>query len=121
MTAAGIDTAALEAAPRPTFEELAEVGRFRWKDGRDIVVAVKRGPSGRPAVDVREVITRDAYSDSDFHVVGGSTRKPRRQREPYVGPTKVGFWLSGELAEGLADAIARAVVVLEGVSTDAGE
>lgn len=100
---------------RPTFETVEELGRLRWRDGRDIVVAVRRSPEGRPAIDVREYVTRDAYSDSDFKVIGGPTRKPKRKdREPYVGPTRTGWWITEpSTAEGLADMLARATASLE--------
>src|SRR5262245_2026864 len=94
----------------PSIETVATVAEVRWKAGHDIVVAVKDGPNGF-AVDVREVITRDAYRDSDFRVVGGSTRKPRRQKDPYVGPTKRGFWWSEpETAIAVGEAIIEAAL-----------
>src|SRR5207237_8004722 len=89
--------------------ELERIAELRWKDGNDIIVSVKDAGRGT-AIDVREYVTRDAYTDSDFHVVSGG-RKGRRQRAPYIGPTRRGFWLSPELAESLTDAIAAAVVV----------
>jgi hypothetical protein len=71
---------------------------------------------------VREHVTRDAYSDSDFRVVAGSTRKPRRQREPYVGPTRVGWWISEpDTAEGLAELLASATVALEALRSTEGD
>jgi hypothetical protein len=89
--------------------ELERIAELRWKDGNDIVIAVKDAGRG-PAIDVREYVTRDAYTDSDFDVVSGG-RKGRRQRAPYMGPTRRGFWLSLEMAESLTDAIAAALVV----------
>lgn len=103
-------------SPEP-IRELARIAELRTKNGHDIVVSVKDAGNG-PAVDVREYVTRDAYSDSDFQVVGGSTRKPRRQKAPYIGPTRTGWWMSPALAEELADAIAHAVVAAEEMRND---
>lgn len=91
------------------FVEIERVAELRWKDGNDIVVAVRDCGYG-PAVDLREYVTRDAYTDADFRVVGGSIRKPRVQREPYIGPTKRGFWLSADMASAIADALALASI-----------
>lgn len=93
----------------PRFDVLATVAELRWKDGHDVVVSVKDAGNG-PAVDIREVVTRDAYKDSDFRVVGGSSRKPRRQREPFVGPTKRGFWVHPDFAIELGEAIIAAAL-----------
>lgn len=90
-------------------ELLETVAELRWKGGKDITVTVKDAGNG-PAVDVREYVTRDAYKASDFRVVGGSSRKPRRQREPYVGPTKRGFWISPELALEVGEALVAAAL-----------
>ena len=97
----GVDT--------PRFHELERVAELRWKSGHDIVVAVKDAGNGA-SVDVREYVTRDAYKDSDFRVVGGSTRKPRKQREPYIGPKKGGFWMRPELALEVGEAIINAAL-----------
>jgi hypothetical protein len=92
-----------------TFTELAKIAELRWKDGNDIVVAVRDAGNG-PAVDIREYVTRDAYADGDFDIIGKG-RKGKQQKEPYVGPTRKGFWISAEMAADLADALAQASIL----------
>jgi hypothetical protein len=100
----------------PTFETIRET-RLSWKDGSDVVVALRRSPAGHAAVDVREHITPEAYPTD---VVGGSSRKPRRNGKvrgtdgAYVGPTRNGMWLvnPGMLLD-MAEAIAAYALELE--------
>ena len=94
-----------------TFATLAEVGELpSGKKGRLIAVNVKTSGNG-PRVDVREVITAAAYKDSDgrIHARKGSGSRSKAF-EPYIGPTKCGFWLEPGMALELADVIARAAV-----------
>ena len=100
------------------FQTIRET-RLPFKDGRDIVVALRRSPAGHAAVDLREHVTPEAYSPD---VMQGSARKPRRNAkvrgtdDAYVGPTRVGWWVvnPGMLVE-LADNIARMALELEAI------
>lgn len=124
------DTAERDYTDKAPIAELARTGELRWKDGRDIVVTVKDAGSG-PMIDVREYVTRDAYSAQDFADAGktvragnGRNRKGDRfvtLKEPYVGPTRVGFWVSLETAEALTDAIAAALMAAGSLETEGTE
>lgn len=101
------------------FRVLAEVGTV-WKSrGHEIRVAVKDGGFG-PAIDAREYVTEEAYTAQDYADAGkpvrvgkGSKSRFVKKREPFVGASKKGLWLSLEQAEELyrllGDAIAVAV------------
>ena len=92
----------------PTFRTIAEIGTITMrkagprKAGREIHVAVKVGPNGRPALDVREYLTRP----------GDITWKS------HEGPTRSGFWLSSVDAELLVEMMAAGLVALESVDVD---
>jgi hypothetical protein len=108
----------IDAEMTPTFETIREA-RFGWKDGHDIVVALRRTPAGHAGIDVREHITPEAYPTD---VMTGSSRKPRRNGKvrgtdgAYVGPTRNGLWFAnpGQLLD-IADSIARMALELEAI------
>ncbi len=119
MGAAGMTDATDMTMQRSPIAELARTGELRWKDGRDIVVALKDAGHG-PMVDLREYVTPDAYTPDDYGDAGkmvrvgkGKAQRFVKLREPYIGPTKVGFWMSPELAQGIALAILEAIERVE--------
>ncbi len=95
----------------PTFETISET-RLPFKDGKEIVVALRRSPNGHAAVDVREHVLA-----SDAPVIVGKG-KSRRVRSDFTGPTRCGFWMPNpSTLLDLADAIARYALELETLQT----
>jgi len=99
--------------------EVEHVADVFWKQGRDVVVAVKDSGNG-PRVDVREVIRPEAYPvetgdvqrRNSHRIAHGRKARPTRSNG-YVGPTRCGFWLEPGPALELAEAIYRAASICE--------